>query len=139
MPAWVPACEPISAHNSDIPNGALSFLQCSDLHKKSPDRAGDLKHVSRRAKLALVIFSALTAVLDATLARVLLLLVRTLAATLLAALVSRVLLLLTGLLLPTMLLAALATRLVLLAALLILLLGHTVAPLQRSLGQDYLR
>jgi len=70
----------------------------------------------------------LTAVLDATLASVLLLLVRTLAATLLSALVSRVLLLLTGLWLSTMLLAALATLLVLLAALLILLLAHTVAP-----------
>ena len=78
--------------------------------------------------------------LDATPARVLLLLVRTLAATLLAALVSRVLLLLTGLLLSTMLLAALATLLVLLTALLILLFDHTVAPLHGDpLGRDYLR
>jgi hypothetical protein len=92
-----------------------------------------LKHISRREKLALVIFSALTAVLDATLTGVLLLLFRTLAAALLSALVSRVLLLLTGLLLSTMLLAALATLLVLLAALLILVLAHTIAPLQRSL------
>jgi hypothetical protein len=60
-------------------------------------------------------------VLHATPARVLLLLVRTLAATLLS--------LLTGLLLSTVLLAALATLLVLLTALLILLFAHTVAPL----------
>jgi hypothetical protein len=104
-------------------------LQCSDQHEKNPPtERGIWKHVSQRAKLALVITSALTTVLDATLARVLLLLVRTLAATLLSALVPRVLLLLTGLLLSTMLLAALATLLVLLAALLILLLAHTAAP-----------
>jgi cobalamin biosynthesis protein CobD/CbiB len=81
----------------------------------------------------------LTAVLDAAPARVLLLLVGALAAALLPAVVSGVLLLLTGLLLSTMLLAALATLLMLLATLLILLLAHAVAPLQRSLGRDYLR
>jgi hypothetical protein len=68
-----------------------------------------------------VIFTAAsTTVLHATPARVLLLLVRPLAATLLS--------LLTGLLLSTMLLAALATLLVLLTALLILLFDHKVAP-----------
>jgi hypothetical protein len=100
--------------------------------KNPPTEQGILTHVSRKARLALVIFSTFTTVLDATLAGVLLLLVRTLAATLLSALVSWVLLLLTGLLLSTMLLTALAT-------LLALLLAHTVAPLKRSLGRDYLR
>jgi hypothetical protein len=135
LAAWVPECEPISAHNFGYPEWGASFLQCGDMHKKIPRPSGGLKPFSRRARLALVIFSAFTTVLDATLARVLLLLIRTLAATLLSALVSRVLLLLTNLLLSTMLLAALATLLVLLAALLILLLAHTVAPLQRSLGE----
>jgi len=78
-------------------------------------------------------------VLDATLARILLLLVWTLATALLSALMSRVLLLLTRLLLSTMLLGALATLLVLLSGLPILALAHAAAPLQRSLGRNYLR
>jgi hypothetical protein len=82
-----------------------------------------------RAFLTLVILSALTTLLAAALAGVLLLLVRTLAATLLAAtLVTRVLLLLTGLILPTLLLAALAALPVLLAALLVLILTHAFTP-----------
>jgi hypothetical protein len=89
--------------------------------------------------LALVILSTLTTVLDAAPAGILLLLVRTLAASLLSALMSRVLLLLTRLVRSTMLRGALAALLLLLAGLPILALAHTVAPLQRSLGRDYLR
>jgi hypothetical protein len=77
-------------------------------------------------------------VLDAAPAGILLLLVWTLAATLLSALMSGVLLLLTRLVLSTMLGGALAA-LLLLAGLQILALTHAVAPLQRSLGRDYLR
>jgi hypothetical protein len=97
-----------------------------------------VSQISGPPPLALVILSTLATVLDAAPARILLLLVWTLAATLLSAPMSGVLLLLTRLVLSTMLGGALAA-LLLLAGLQILALTHTVAPLQGSLGRDYLR
>ena len=84
--------------------------------QKIPRPSGGFDTGFSQGELALVVPSTLTTVLDATLARILLLVVWTLATALLSALMSRVLLLLTRLVLSTMLGGALATLLLLLVA-----------------------